>query len=167
MQDKLSDGCVISAIFLTARMYYENLAKNKPAWGLRLTENENIEITDANDNPSVLVKGNSGPGWAFVAVDLETIMNIRVWMAVCKYNNIYHSIIWSTHIFFGNLYFPLKTSCTLLQEGLFIGTWWYWVLHTENHAITMCWITMLLIHECFIWIVFSSDAGVLIRFNFT
>ena len=79
------------AVSLPARMYYENLAKNKSACGLGLTENENLQITNGNDNQSVLVKGNSGPGWAFVAVDLETTMNIgyiRVLMSVCKYDNV-------------------------------------------------------------------------------
>ena len=77
---------------LSAAVNIENLAKNKQAWGMGLRENDNLLITNGNDNQSVLVKGNSGPGWAFVAVDLGRTKNIgyiRVLMSVCKYIIIY------------------------------------------------------------------------------
>ena len=68
-------------------VHYENLAKNKPAWGLGLSQEDTYVITDGNDNKSSLIKGTSGAGWAFLGVDLETPVDIgyiRVLMSVCE-----------------------------------------------------------------------------------
>ena len=58
---------------LSVRVFNENLAKNKPAWGMRLSDEDKLLITNGNYNKSVWVKGDSGSGWAFVAADLEML----------------------------------------------------------------------------------------------
>ena len=79
--------CEYIIVSLPARANYDNLAKDKPAWGLGLTQEDKLKLTDGIDNPSVLIKENGGAGWAFLAVDLETSIDIgyiRVILSLCK-----------------------------------------------------------------------------------
>ena len=67
---------------------YNNLAKDRPAWGLGLTAQEQILITDGNDVDQFLIIGDSGAGWTFLAVDLEVqckIGYIRIFISLGTY----------------------------------------------------------------------------------
>ena len=67
---------------------YNNLATDRPTWGLGLTAQEQILITDGNDVDRVQIKGDSGAGWTFLAVDLEVqskIGYIRIFISLDTY----------------------------------------------------------------------------------
>ena len=66
---------------------YENLAKDRPAWGYGISAADKVFVTDGRDGDTVVTGGSTVARWAFIAVDLEVQRNIgyiRVLTAVSK-----------------------------------------------------------------------------------